>query len=118
ARHGDRRGVASNLCRVVSVNVDDVCALIRVQLGSRAVRPEDRIVTDLGAESIDVLNIVVAVEERFGVVLDEGRLPAIVTVDDLYNEIRGAMCHLPSTPRTRSSISWPREPSPRLTTFR
>jgi acyl carrier protein len=58
-----------------------------MQLGSTSVRADDRIVSDLGAESLDVLNIVVAVEERFGVRLDEERLPAIVTVKDLYDEI-------------------------------
>ena len=70
------------------VKVEDLENLVAVQLGIREVRSEDRIVENLGAESADVVNIVAAVEDKYGITVEEEELPDIVTVADLFNLVR------------------------------
>ncbi len=62
---------------------ETVLELVAAQLGAKAVRPQDRIVEDLGAESMDIVNIMAAVEERYAVHIDEAELPAIRTIEGL-----------------------------------
>ena len=62
---------------------DEIVQLVRQQLGNPAVRPEHLIIEDLGAESMDIVNIVAAVEERFGLAIDEAALPEVHSVADL-----------------------------------
>ena len=40
--------------------------------------------SDLGAESIDVLNIIVTLEQKYGVSIDESAMAGVSTVRDLY----------------------------------
>ena len=61
--------------------------LIARQLGLDSVTPADRLVEDLGAESMDLVTIVAVLEETYQVHVDEERLPALVTVGDLAAEI-------------------------------
>lgn len=70
------------------VKVEDLENLVAVQLGIREVRSEDRIVEGLGAESADVVNIVAAVEDKYGITVEEEELPNIVTVADLFDLVR------------------------------
>lgn len=72
--------------------LDDVRRLIARQLGRRAVGPEERLVEDLGAESIDVLNVVAALEDRYEVEIPEQELPDLATAAALHRrvcELRG-----------------------------
>lgn len=71
----------------MTISIDDVAELVRVQLGARSVRAEDRLLEDLAAESADVLNIVAAAEDRWGVVIGEEELIDLVTVTDLFEKI-------------------------------
>jgi acyl carrier protein len=64
-------------------NLEVIVQLVRQQLGNPGVRAEHRIVEDLGAESMDIVNIVAAVEERFGLAIDEAALPEVRSVADL-----------------------------------
>ena len=64
---------------------ETVLELVATQLGAKAVRPQDRIVEDLGAESMDIVNIIASVEERFSLSIDEGELPDIRSVADLVS---------------------------------
>ena len=50
---------------------DDILNLVKRQLGLRNVRLEDDIAADLGAVSADVINIVAALEDLFGIVIGE-----------------------------------------------
>ena len=63
--------------------LEEIVRLVQQQLGNPTVRPEHRIVEDLGAESMDIVNIVAAVEERFGLAIDEAALPEARSVADL-----------------------------------
>jgi acyl carrier protein len=65
-------------------SLDDIARLVSLQLGIRAVKGADRLVEDLGAESADLVNLVAAAEERYGVSLDETALARVHTVADLH----------------------------------
>lgn len=67
------------------VRLDDVVGIVAVQLGRRQISPEDRIIEDLAAESLDVVNIVAAVEDRYRIRIEEQELPDIRTARDLYD---------------------------------
>lgn len=75
------------MSKPVDVTRDDVLTLVCIQLGCAAARMDDRIVENLGAESLDVLNLLVAVEIRYGVTIDEERAYQLATVEDLFREI-------------------------------
>ncbi len=60
-----------------------IVELVAAQLGAGSVRETDRIVEDLGAESMDIVNIIAEVEERYAIHIDESVLPNISTVGDL-----------------------------------
>lgn len=64
----------------------EVRDLVARQLGRRDVAPDDRLVEDLGAESIDIVTIVAVLEETYGVTVAEERLPHLRTVRDLADE--------------------------------
>lgn len=72
----------------MAVEADIVKELIAVQLGVVSVNENDRIVEDLGAESMDIVNIIAAVEDRYGVHIQESLLPDIATVGDLVGSVK------------------------------
>lgn len=71
----------------MKLNAQDVHQVVRVQLGASEVRGEDRLIEDLGAESMDMVNITVALEEKYRVRFGESELLDIVIVDDLVKLI-------------------------------
>lgn len=64
--------------------LDEIFEVVAVQLGCRVITAESKMVEELGAESADLLNIVAALEDRFGIMIAEEELPELSTVDDLY----------------------------------
>ena len=60
---------------VLSVDVDEIT-------------PETTFVDDLGADSLDVFQIIMGIEEEFDVVIDTEEAEKIVTVQDAVNAIR------------------------------
>lgn len=66
------------------IELDDVCRTVGLVMGRRDTKADDRIQEDLGAESIDVLNIVVTLEEKYGVSIDEADTAHLSTVRDLH----------------------------------
>jgi acyl carrier protein len=63
---------------------EEIQNLVKRQLGLREVRLEDDFAADLGAVSADIINIVAALEDLFGVVIGEEELPDIRTVEQLH----------------------------------
>jgi acyl carrier protein len=50
------------------------------------IKPESQIFGDLGLDSLDVVDLVAAIQKRFGVqVRDDERVRSIRTMQDLYN---------------------------------
>jgi|GEM_PF-592121 len=72
----------------MDVTIEDIRKAVALQLGKRRVAADERIVEDLGAESLDVVNLIVRLEERYRITIDETELPAIRTVSDLYERVR------------------------------
>jgi len=61
--------------------------ILAVELGRRTVREEDRLIEDLEAESMDLVAVLAAVEERWGLELDEAEISGVRTVRDLVERI-------------------------------
>jgi acyl carrier protein len=72
----------------VKVDPEDVAALVAVQLGRRRVAASDRIVEDLGAESLDVVNVIAGAEDRWGIEISEEEVADVRTVGDLVELVR------------------------------
>jgi acyl carrier protein len=52
-------------------------------------KPEAKIFSDLGLDSLDVVDLVVALQKKFGVMMrDDERVRAIRTLEDIYNFIQ------------------------------
>jgi acyl carrier protein len=60
-----------------------VAEVVALQLGKRSVQATDRLIEDLGAESADLVNLAAAIDDRFGIYIDEEALAAVGTVGDL-----------------------------------
>lgn len=71
-----------------NLNQEDILKLVELQLGQRDVRPNDRLVEDLGAESADIANLVVAAEEKYGVAIKESEIGRIFTPVDLFDLVQ------------------------------
>ncbi|OMO55347.1 Acyl carrier protein (ACP) [Corchorus olitorius] len=71
-------------CAAKPETVDKVCEIVRKQLAL----PNDKPVTgeskfsDLGADSLDTVEIVMGLEEEFGITVEEDNASTISTVDD------------------------------------
>ena len=68
---------------------DKVAKLISSQLGIdiEKVKPESLIVADLGADSIDVFEMVMALEDELGIEINEDKVQELKTVQDVVNVI-------------------------------
>ncbi|MGE5233905.1 MAG: acyl carrier protein [Acidobacteriota bacterium] len=66
---------------------DEVLAIVETTLGRRGVRLEDRLIQDLAAESMDIVAVAAALEDRFGVRLAEEDLPTLERVADLVARV-------------------------------
>ncbi len=53
------------------------------------IRPEMSFVDDLGADSLEVFQIVMAIEEEFDIGLEDGVVASIETVEDALQAIAG-----------------------------
>ena len=75
----------------MAVTITEIQDLIRVQLGRRNVKPEERIVEDMGAESADIVNIIASAEDKYNIIIDEEEIFDIRTVEDLFNLVRNKL---------------------------
>jgi acyl carrier protein len=66
------------------IELDDVCRTVGLVIGRQGVSGSDRLMQDLGAESIDVLNVMVTLEQKYGVSIDEAAMAGVATVSDLH----------------------------------
>ena len=51
------------------------------------IKPEARIMADLGADSLDMVEIAMKAEEEFNLTLPDEEAEKIVTVEDLYDAV-------------------------------
>lgn len=70
------------------MTIDDIRDLVALQLGLRSVAAGDRLIEDLGAESADVVNLVAAVEDKYGIEIAEEEIADLRTVGDVFELAR------------------------------
>lgn len=70
------------------ISLDDICNLVRLQLGVRQVQGTDHLLENLGADSVDLVNIVATVEEKYQIEIDEAEMTSLQTVSDLHRLIQ------------------------------
>lgn len=56
-------------------------------LDKNSITPESTITTDLGIDSLDIIDIIVSVKEKFGFKLEKDELMTVKTLSDLYELI-------------------------------
>ena len=71
----------------MTIDLEDVCRTVALVMGRRHTDADDRLMDDLGAESFDVLNIVVTLEQKHGISIDETAMATVSTVRDLYDVV-------------------------------
>jgi acyl carrier protein len=70
------------------IELEDVCGTVGLVLGKRGVKADDRLIEQLGAESLDILGIMLALEEKYGAAIDEAEMANVSTVRELYEVLR------------------------------
>ncbi len=68
---------------------EKVCAALAEQLNldPASIKPTDEIVKDLNADSIDVVEMLMNLEDEYGVKIPEEDFEGIKTVQDIVNEL-------------------------------
>jgi acyl carrier protein len=70
------------------ITIEEISRLVGVQLGKRQVKADDRFLEDLGAESMDVVNIAAAIEDKYRIRIKESEIAGIRTPSDLLTLIQ------------------------------
>ncbi|MCP4202715.1 MAG: acyl carrier protein [bacterium] len=68
----------------MTVDTREITQMAALQLGCENVRLEDRLLEDLAASSVDLVNLTVALEDRYGIAIREEDVAALRTVADLH----------------------------------
>jgi acyl carrier protein len=65
-------------------SLEAIQELVGRQLGRRGVKADDELAADLGVESIDMLNLVRSLEEKYRISVSDEELARLETVRDLH----------------------------------
>ncbi len=70
---------------------EKVTEIIVEQLGVSAdqVKPESKMIEDLGADSLDAVELVMAVEEEFGIEVPDEEAEKLISVSDIISHVEG-----------------------------
>ena len=68
---------------------DIIADVLNVQ--KEEIKPETTFVDDLGADSLDIFQIIMGVEEEFDIEIDNDEAEKIVTVQDAVDQIKKAV---------------------------
>ena len=71
----------TEMTRVQDILID------QLHLNREQITPEARIMADLGADSLDMVEIAMKAEEQFNLTLPDEEAEKIVTVEDLYEAV-------------------------------
>ncbi|AAW35081.1 acyl carrier protein [Campylobacter jejuni] len=68
---------------------DDVKAVVVEQLSidADAVKMESKIIEDLGADSLDVVELIMALEEKFEIEIPDSDAEKLIKIEDVVNYI-------------------------------
>ena len=66
---------------------EKVCKMLAEQLHISAdtITPASEVVKDLGADSLDVVELMMALEDEYGITLPEGEVENVKTVQDIVD---------------------------------
>ena len=66
---------------------EKVCNMLAEQLDISAdtITPSSEVVKDLGADSLDVVELMMALEDEYGITLPEGEVENVKTVQDIVD---------------------------------
>lgn len=70
-------------------SLQELADFVGLQLGVDEVGPKDHLQSDLGAESADILNLALAIEDAWGLFVSDEALGKVKTIDDLYALFEG-----------------------------
>ena len=62
-----------------------------LNLSEEEIRPDSTFVDDLGADSLDVFQIIMGIEEEFNIEIDNEEAEKITTVQDAVDQIKKAV---------------------------
>ena len=62
-----------------------------LDLDKDKITADSKFVDDLGADSLDVLEIIMGIEDEFGIEIPTDQAESIVTVGDAYEKIKEAL---------------------------
>lgn len=72
----------------MTLTLNDICNLVQLQLGIRRVNGNDHILENLGADSVDIVNIIATAEEKYQIEIDEAEIAQLHTVSDLHELVQ------------------------------
>ena len=72
----------------MNVKIEDIVKLISLQLGIKKVKPENQLREDLGAESLDMQNIIMALEDKYRITIADEDATSVHTVSDFFNLVQ------------------------------
>lgn len=72
----------------VKISLEEIQTIVGLQLGIKNVRPEDHLLSDLGAESADILNIIAGVEDRCKIRIPEKDITGLDTAVRIWTYIK------------------------------
>ena len=69
---------------------EEICAIIEERLGVAAtdITPEKNLINDLGADSLDSVELLMSIEQKFGISIPEDAAENIKTVGDIINYVK------------------------------
>lgn len=70
---------------------EEISAIIEERLGVAAseITPEKNLINDLGADSLDSVELIMSIEQKFGITIPEEAAENIKTVGDIINYVKG-----------------------------
>ena len=87
---GNRGPMTDTLTTQERTRVEDILVDV-LDVTREQLTPDAKIQADLGADSLDIVDIAMKVEEEFGVTLPEENLDRIVTVEDLSDALAATL---------------------------
>lgn len=71
--------------------LDKVKKLVAEQLGisEAEIKPESHIIEDLGADSLDVIEMLMTLEEEYNITIPDDKINQVKTIGEIVNLIEG-----------------------------
>jgi acyl carrier protein len=74
----------------IEKKVVDLISEVLVDVNPESIKMDSKIVEDLGAESLDIYDMIALIEEKFDVEISDDQVEQIQTVQDVANYLKEA----------------------------